>query len=741
MARDLLEFSSLKGYIRSFIASDVGMRALEDLGPFDSWQEAAVRSGLVKEIMDLLQTDHPLHIVPVEDIACFLDTPQGGIINGPDLHTISCALRAMARVKGDLEASGFLGTQSSMMMDLDGIYSELDACLEPDGGFKEGASPGLKRLKGELRSLRAGVVERMGDLLETLKGRSVVMEEIITTRNDRYVIPLRPDYSSRLSGITHDYSRTRQSAYVEPLEMVEANNRLSLLRCDIRDEQARILRDLTGLVLERVSAIKKNLEVYGLIDLVQACARWAIKTCSTIPGLSRGEVHLKGARHPVLLEKKGGCVPLDIHIPVGTNCMILSGPNAGGKTVALKTLGLIITMARSGLPVPCDEGSVIPPVQKIWVAMDINQDIEQGLSSFTAQALAIKEIYKSVQANDLVILDEPGSGTDHEPGGAMAVSVIDALRKKGALVVVSSHSDLVKLYSGTSQGVVNAALSFDDKSLRPLYAIEYGVTGTSHAFDILESIGFPGGLLEEARGIVSGNSDSGMSSAMRDLSMASRMRHEAEQELKEARRIKDLAASQHEALRRQGMENAIRYKRFFEKIRDPGAKHCMMDPQQAEVKEEFARILESTSPGEVLDVHEGSIVCIRGSSTQGVVKAVNGLTAEVMFGDKRMKLGIERLEMVLPGAVARKDRAPRTTGAYPWVAPVVLVGMRVDEALSLMEKAFDRALLSGQEYLEVVHGSGTGALRKAVHGYLSAMPGVRFNTDPGAGNLTIIRFR
>jgi DNA mismatch repair protein MutS2 len=287
-----------------------------------------------------------------------------------------------------------------------------------------------------------------------------------------------------------------------------------------------------------------------------------------IPAIGGEEMNLMGARHPILLERLGtmATVPLDIRIPRGRDCLIITGPNAGGKTVALKTLGLLILMAKSGLAIPARKDSTVTPVGSVWVEMDTNQDITHDLSSFTAHALSLKGIYEHAGPGDLVLLDEPGTGTDHEQGGALAVSCIHALRNKGATVVVTSHSDLVKLYGITSEGVENAATAFDDSGLRPLYALQNGVVGQRRAFEILEAIEFPRDLILEARGIASRDAGSPLARAIEDISRSSAMREEAARDLAEARRSREEAAAELQAQKRERLENALRYRRLLDEL-------------------------------------------------------------------------------------------------------------------------------------------------------------------------------
>ena len=402
--------------------------------------------------------------------------------------------------------------------------------------------------------------------------------------------------------------------------------------------------------------------------------------------------------------------------------------------MALKTLGLLILMAKSGLAIPAGADSVITPMGSIRVEMDTNQDITHDLSSFTAHALSLKNIYEQTCPGDLVLLDEPGSGTDHDQGGALAVACIDALRIKGATVVVTSHSDLVKLYGITSDGVEHAATAFDDAGLKPLYALQYGVVGQSRAFEILEAIEFPHDLIVEARGIAGRTGNSPLAKAIQDISKASALKQEAEQDLKEAKRMKARAEQELRTTQKEKMESALKYKRLLEQIeqlsRRPVTREAIHSVKQMPEAVELAKVLTEIAPAQTLNIRKGCTVRLKGTEQEGEVMEVGRHAAEVAFGTKRLEENRARRETV------SRLKAP------PPVLPIKVVGMRVDEAIPLVERAIDRAMLTGQDSLEIIHGAGTGRLKKAIREYLNELPCVRNMHDApmveGGGNKTIV---
>jgi len=750
MGYDLLEFSALKEYLQPFVSSEMGQSALSALAPCESWDEAKHRLALLKEMMALIADGRGPTIAAGTDLSVLLSIREGAVLEGQDIITVARTLTDMGRLKAELaRAGGLLAERASRIVPLEEVTGEIHYMLLPTGEISDKANPLLRELRSRYRSTRASVLEKLEQILERLKPKSVLMEEIITKRNDRYVIPVRHDYHQHLKGITHDYSRTNRSVYVEPLAVVEENNALNQIKSQILEEEHKVLRELTSLILEHTAEIREDLEIYAGLDLLAACARWAIHLDATIPMISGDEISLKGARHPILLERLGraSTVPLDILLPQGKDCLIITGPNAGGKTVALKTLGLLILMAKSGLAIPARADSVLAPVGNVWVEMDTSQDITHDLSSFTAHALTLKNIYESACPDDLVLLDEPGTGTDHDQGGALAVACIDGLRRKGAKVVVTSHSDLVKLYAISADGVENAATAFDDTGLKPLFALQYGVIGQSRAFEILESIQFPASLIDDARGIAGRTGNTTLAQAIEDITKASSMRQQAARELDEARSLRKKADQALQDMERERMSSALRYKRLLERLEQlakrPISTRIVQEARQVPESCELEQVLQEQEPAASLNVRKGSVVKLKGTEQEGEVIDLFPDGAEVLFGTKRLQVGLDQLEVIaLPQGGDAKKSNVRFMRMPPAVLPIKVVGLRVDEALPIVERAVDRAMLTGQDRLEIIHGAGTGRLKKAIREYLKELPCVKSFADSpmseGGGNKTIV---
>ena len=745
MKGDLLEFNSVKGYIKNNIVSDAGLRVLEKLCPYNSWDDAITQWELTSEMTHLI-TNSKISINPIADISPLLEMNEGAILEGQDLLKVSSTIKEIYRLKSQLEKEERLSQLTEAIMISYPLIKEIENSLLPTGEVSDMKNPVLKQLRIKYRSLRQTILEKLENIISSL--RHFVTEEIITIRNNRFVIPFRHDSSVHIKGITHDYSGSRHSVYVEPFEVVEDNNSLIELKSGIREEEERVLRHLTTMVIHESDNIKRGISIFARVDVLQAVARWSIRTDSSIPGLG-DEIRLVNARHPVLLERLGrSCIPLDIRLPGDKNCLIITGPNAGGKTVALKTLGLLVLMAKSGLPIPADKGSILPRIEAVLVEMDTSQDISHGLSTFTAHVKSLKDIYDNAGSGDIILLDEPGTGTDHDHGGAIAVACIDAYRKKGAIVVVTSHSETVKLYGLSQTDMQIAAMSFDESTLRPIYSIQYGVIGSSRAFEILKSVSFPEVLIDEAESIIAGKGNNSLMTAIEDIGMASKFKHEAQTALEEANKIKEAAENEIRLKEKERFESALKYKRLLEKLENllnrPSKNEVQAVKELPEANELNETLIDLPEQAvAVFGLSKGMKVRIINTKVSGIITSLDSENAEITCGSKRITVNIDQIEP----AIDETDQTYKTghiKSFAPSLLPIIIVGMRVDEALPVIEKAIDNAILSGQETLEIIHGSGSGILKKAVRNYLKDVPSVKgfhdARPDDSGGSKTIVRF-
>lgn len=618
----------------------------------------------------------------------------------------------------------------------------------------DGASPALQSIRAEFRRLRERVVKTLEEVLRRQDLQTVVQDDFITCRGDRYVIPMRTDFRGAMEGIIHDRSRTGATFFVEPLAVVELNNKLSVLREEEEVEIRRILTGLTRLVGEDASRIRGNLAVVAFFDELAARLRLARRLGCTRPELVDAPLlELRRARHPVLqLQKGGDVVPVDLRIGGGTRLLLVTGANAGGKTVALKTAGLLTLMARAGLFVPADEGSRVGWFDDVYADIGDEQDIDRNLSTFSAHVSHLRDVLDLAGEGALVLLDELGTGTDPNEGAALGQAVVEALLAAGALVLATTHLSALKTFAYTRPEAEIAAVAFDAASGRPLFRLVYGYSGTSNALDVAETLGLPALVVSRARVLAAAGSDAASElllgidrvrkEAVETSERAEELRREWERKLAEQRALVDEARRERDGARsdaRRDVAAVIEEARTSLRRtiadfarRETSQKEAEKAVQAAEQKLEEALRPEEPQPVRppVGRLEPGVGVFVPSFDREGVVEALDpeGARATVLLGGLRVKVSVEELRQGTgrsPGGRARPSSSPARLSGEPPARELVVVGCTVEEALAKVDLAVDRALVAGVDSLRVVHGRGTGALRRGIREHLTGAPHVR----------------
>jgi DNA mismatch repair protein MutS2 len=616
----------------------------------------------------------------------------------------------------------------------------------------------------------------------------LLQDKVITTRNDRYVLLVKADHKGQLPGVVHGSSGSGQSVFVEPLPAVELNNDIVELQDEERREVVRILTELTARLSARAGDLALAIEVLGELDAAQAKALLARDMQAVEPEVTEAlELDLPEARHPLLMpallerlgeEKQGrrGPVPVSLRLGLGGEpVLVISGPNTGGKTVALKTLGLLALMAQSGLHVPAAAGARLPVYKRIFADIGDEQSIAESLSTFSAHLSAIVEMTRDLQLPALVLLDEVGAGTDPTEGGALGVAIVDHFRRRGAMVAASTHHGLMKAYAQSTPGVASASFGYDPRTYEPTFRLSLGVPGRSLALEMAERLGLPPSVVQDARArrddkeaqaealLARLEREKADLESLRRRTEAERIEVEsrlAEQKKAEkellARKRTELQAFARE-LKRRGEEatrkaaEAIReaVKRVEETRRSVEAESTRARRTAIETieaaQEEALRDLGAVEEVEVeaLPLAVGQRVRVKTLGVIGEVTALpDGGAAEVAVGGKRLRVAPRELVALSGPASPRGVRsalAPRLRGGGISVsartdapAEINLVGLTVDEALPRVDKLLDEAALSNRSQVRIIHGFGEGKLKKAVAGLLEGHPHVA-SFRPGAG--------
>jgi len=724
----VLEFFPFLQILKTFAATGVGQNVCLSLRPF---REKAEIERLLQETVEalrILEEEGTLPLPGALDVRPLLPRAraEGACLLPEDLLAIRSTLGASSRVKRFLEKAPprcpRLQSLGERLPELEDLRESLHSALGPRGEILDSASAELARLRREIQQVRS----RIRASLEALWGqenlRKIFQEQIITLRKDRYVLAVKAECKNALPGIIHDQSQSRATFFVEPLATVEANNDLNLLLQDEKEEERRILLELTAWVREESEAISRAVDLLGRLDLIFAKALYARAARAAVPVLNEeGAWDLRQARHPLL--DPGQTVPIHLLLEKGQSTLILTGANTGGKTVSLKTLGLLTLMAQCGIPIPAEEGSRVAVVQKIFADIGDEQSLQDNLSTFSAWIRTTARVVREADAASLVLLDEVGGGTDPAEGAALTMALIDRLRARGAKTAVTTHLHLLKAYGSLHPDVVNVSVEVNPENLRPTYRLIYGRPGESYALLMAEKYGMPPELLEQAKSYL-GEGDRKVGELLAALDQS---QQEWENKIREAERLKQEAESDREKSRALLLRTKAENEERAEKARDESRQMIQ------EAREELRRLIREFKAQGRTDVH-GLHQAIREKESR-LRQSFSQLEEESGTGKSAriLRLGLESgaKSPAFPGRKHRSGEKPQRGGreekflaaALQYEVPAAarelkIIGLRVEEALPLVEKAIDEALLGGLRELEVIHGAGTGRLRKAVRDYL-----------------------
>lgn len=781
----VLEFQHIQSFLQSLAFTEPGRQAVAQVRPITDKEQIQVWLDQVTELKEYLQIGNSLPLGGIHELGPVIDGvgSSGNMLLSAELLDVAETLRATRTLQ---QLVGLCEPQYGRLADLLGnlqpipeLENKINQAIDHRGHIKDGASPELSRIRKEIGEVRKRLHDELAEILEKQASQKTLQEKLVSVRNDRLVIPLRSGARGALEGIVHATSHSGATSFVEPLSAVPLNNRLSQARSREREEEARILRELTDAVLAAAEVIHHNEHWLGFIDCVHAKVRLSALLGARAPQLNEGgRVRLLQAAHPILaLQERAQktsslpttlaemvlgaelsedrkseqihVVPIDLHLHEDQRTLIISGANTGGKTVSLKTLGLLGAMVQAGLHVPVAEGSEWPVLTGIFAEIGDEQDVRAHLSTFSARVQRLVTMMEEVDSRSLVLLDEIGTGTDPAEGAALALAVLDQLSQQGPFVVVTTHYHLIKAYGMLHEGVKNVSVAFDEESGRPTYQLVYGHPGTSNALQIAADLGMPLEVVEAARGQLD-KDESRAIDLIQELTDALSRTKSEEERLRSEREQLELA--QDELLEeksqfiqsREGILSELReqgegllaeaekeLRSAIARLQKAGMREAMGTRKKIrKIREEVGSALEPQAQPEdkgVKPYEEGQLVRLRGLGSRGTLLKIKdqGRRAEVQMGPKRVEVDMEALELlpVEVGADTTKTgiNGIRVFREEPETSQqrLHLVGLRVEEALPILDKAIDQAILDGCSHIHVVHGHGTGRLRQAVQDFLS----------------------
>ena len=797
-AKDVLEFDQLRELLRQRTTCVLGRRAIDALEFSQSIEFLQQQFQLIREAREWLRSGRELGFGALSDPAVWLEKIEGpGAALEPAEFLEAASLLETAswlrqQFREDMAAFPLLAERASRVADFRDLLAAIRRCVLPNREISDDSSPALRQIRSSIVQTRDGIQRALKHILRSRNAEAG--EDYVTLRNDRFVIPVRSENRRSVPGLVHGASSTGQTVFLEPFETVEANNQLVQLAEDESAEILRILRELTARLERALPQLLAAAQTIQLLDGVFARARFAREFDAALPEFSAdGVLQLESARHPVLEDKlkreQRAIVPMTLSLNREERLLVISGPNTGGKTVALKTMGLAALAAQCAIPVAAQR-AMLPLFDHVLVDIGDEQSIAADLSTFSAHMLNLKSILETATPDSLVLVDEMGTGTAPEEGAALAVALLDEFHAKGCIVLATTHHDRLKSYAATAPGVVNAAVEFDDVNLRPTYRLFVGVPGGSSGIAIAQRLGLTKQIIERARELLSPESREAadlIAYLHRSREELDRMRQQMAEDRQqlEAERVKlrtEWASRQQKRIRELETHFAEMQKRFEDNValvvdavkeRELRAQlekttRRKLSEVRGEAREEFnAALVQAISDSQAdfgvrsanaVAIHAESLqpgtrIRVRGFSKPVILRRLEGRNAEIEAGPLRMKIATDEIVGVeaapagkTPGSSGSAGvSSVRVNAPTSAVNEINVIGQTVEQATEQVDKFLDNAALAHLPSVRIIHGHGTGALRRGLSDFLRTHPLVAAHNaeaeERGGKAVTVVALR
>ncbi len=760
----VLEYKRILFKLREKAATKLGKELADGLRPVSEMEDVKDRLRQTAEAVYVSSVVHP-PMGGIKDIRESIKKIGLGAVLDPlellDILTTMYAMREIKKFFKELEMEApILKNQARCLEILGQLERNLEHIVDEHGNLRDDASVELRRIRREIKSSQARIKDHLAGILHNNEYQKYFQEAIVTMRGDRYVVPIKLEYKQYFPGIVHDQSATGSTVFIEPMAVVNLNNDIKQLTAAERHEVERILREASQQIRKNDSQLMDNCEIMAEIDFAFAKAGLAYEMKATEPVINEeGITRLLSARHPLLAPDK--VVPIDITLGDKYSMLLVTGPNTGGKTVTMKTLGLLVLMAQSGLFLPAESGSEIAVYGNVYADIGDEQSIEQSLSTFSAHMTHLVEILDQVEPEDLLLLDELGAGTDPEEGAALAMSILERLLTIKASVVATTHYSELKTFAFSREGIENACVEFDVATLRPTYRLLIGIPGASNAFAISRRLGLSESLIIRAKQLIQADhaqfeqvinqlEKEKMLYEQMNADIETRLRRAEQMEAKaEAMRV-ELNQKKADIIRKAKDEGAVLVRRMRreseavikelkEQFNDQG-----IQKRQAAIQDARSRIEEAAGKVrqgivsvkayrknvDVKTLEPGDIVYVTKLDQKGTVLSVKGKELEVQLGSMKMNVKardckfVDKAQKEKPSATVQAGgRSNRKGNSFMGKTQeahrdIDIRGMMVDEAEVTLGKFIDDSVMAGLSQILIIHGKGTGALRKGVHSYL-----------------------
>ncbi|WP_419955998.1 endonuclease MutS2 [Neobacillus niacini] len=778
----VLEFTKVREQLIEHAASSLGIDKLKRLVPSIDYDEVIKLQAETDEATTVLRIKGNVPLSGIHDIRAHIKRSViGGVLSSHELIQVASTIHASRQMKRFIEDIAEERTEIPLLLEqvnriipLVNLEESIRHAIDESGEVLDSASDLLRSLRNQLRSNEARVREKLESMIRSSNAAKMLSDSIITIRNDRFVIPVKQEYRGHYGGIIHDQSSSGQTLFIEPQVIVQLNNQLQDIRVKEQLEIDRILTELSAKTAEYESELQVIVEILGNLDFIFAKARYGRKMKASMPRMNNeGRIALYKARHPLIPIDE--VVANDILLGKDYTTIVITGPNTGGKTVTLKTLGLCSLMAQAGLQVPAYDGSELAVFDAIYADIGDEQSIEQSLSTFSSHMVNIVDILKKVDFNSLVLFDELGAGTDPQEGAALAISILDEVHHRGARVIATTHYPELKAYGYNREGVLNASVEFDVETLSPTYKLLLGVPGRSNAFEISKRLGLNERVIEAARSHVSEDTNQ-IDKMIASLEASKR---QAEIEHEEARDYLRQAEKLHQDMQNQMIEFYQNKDAMLEKAAEQAGEildeakseaekvirdlRKMRIEKHADIKEheliDAKRRLEAATPEIKKSANQvnkktkkhtftaGDEVKVLTFGQKGILlEKVTDKEWQVQIGILKMKVKEKDLEFVsTPKPVETRPMAIVQGRDADVKLELDLRGERYEAALMRVEKYIDDALLSNYPRVSIIHGKGTGALRQGVQEYLRnhrSVKKIRFGeAGEGGSGVTVVEFK
>ncbi len=775
-----LRFDEVRTALAARCRTETG-RARAVVRPFLSDRDEVLRElQLVREALELRREPLALPLSSVAEVRPSLERAgKGAMLEPKELIAITHALFAFERTQEALLARKdrlpTLAALGSQLPDLDKLATRLDRAFESSGEISDRASAELKEARDRARGLHHAIKTRLDKLLHDEKFTVNLRESYYSLRNDRYVVPVLTQARAEVPGIVHNASQSGQTLFVEPTEMIGVGNDLAIAQSLVLEEERKVLLELSHQVGREAQAIARGVEACARLDEAEAAAALADALDAAAPELQGpdGELRLNGMRHPLLVLKGGEVVANDVELPGQTRALVVSGPNAGGKTVTLTAVGLCALMVRAGLWIPVEPGSKLPLFEAVESAVGDAQDLQAGLSTFSAHVTLLKAIVEGAGRGGLVLIDEIAADTDPREGAAIAIAVLEDLIGKGALVLVTTHLEELKALAQVDPRFLNAKVGFDPRKMAPTYRLQLGSAGVSSAIDIARRVGLPEAICTRATELAQGSGGAlskALAAAEEERRRMIEVREAAQKEAAEARALKESLRAELEAAEKKRREEELKFREGLkaelefarkqiralveklesaQQLKQAQAASAELTERLNEQAREATRVKEALEPPKVagpLELKPGARARHTGLNAEVEILSLDGDHAQVAMGVMKMRVPVSELAAPRTAAgparfgaqSAKKEVTQRLEAAAAKVptlaAPTLDVrGMRGEDALRELERFLDRAVRQGDAEAIVIHGHGTGALKAVVRERLESSPYAK-GFRPGDGS-------